>query len=471
MLCKIVTVFSCAIIQALLSTVFAILLALPLAHFFYKFDFFGRRFFIALASMLCIMPTKLVALCIKLFFGASGFVGIILAHLMLNVPFAFYIMHAAYQKIDMTLLWLAQDCGACPWQYYKDILLPVLRPTLVSLFLLLFLLHFASFSIPLVLGNAFYHHTPEIIMYNMYAKQNGILVFICWALRLLIILPVFLMHNRFSLQKTKISSVPVPVPRAKFTLFAPYTNFWWLVYLLFIAILILCPLIALLVRAFDANVLNFFASLFSFMKDPLLGVCVLRVIANSVTLALVSGIGSVLLAFLLSVLEFKAKKRTTKNSISFITILAFVIGSVGVGILFTFFSHGKLISSFFIAVLCHIILNYAFAYRIIRAQMVLYHPDLHKTAQTFGVTCKKALVTVAFPFVLPALIKAFCVSFGLSLTEVGAGTVLQGAIGLTMPMAIRIYRKCGNQEAVIGMSLVLLGLVLIATYLFSRKKY
>jgi len=114
-------------------------------------------------------------------------------------------------------------------------------------------------------------------------------------------------------------------------------------------------------------------------------------------------------------------------------------------------------------------LNYAFAYRIIRALLVLYHSDLHKTAQACGATFKKALWSVTVPFVMPAMYRAFCVSFGLSLTEVGAGTVLQGKIGLTLPMAIRIYRKCGNQEAVICLSLILLGLVFVVSYLFAHK--
>ena len=62
-------------LQALISTVLAILLALPFAHFCYKFDFFGKKFFIALVPVLCIMPTKLVALCVSLFYGAIGFGG------------------------------------------------------------------------------------------------------------------------------------------------------------------------------------------------------------------------------------------------------------------------------------------------------------------------------------------------------------------------------------------------------------
>jgi len=474
MVSKIFVLFFCSIAQALISTVLSLLLALPMAHFFYKFHFFGKKFFLSLAAMLCIMPTKLVALCTQLFYGvySTGFVGIILAHLLLNIPFVLYIINSTYQKLDANLLWLAAEAGATEWRYYKDIILPLLRSTLISIFLLLFLLHFASFSIPLILGGQFYHNTPEIMIYNLYENKNYIFAFLFWAIRLVIIIPLFLAHNKYAQQKTKISSTPIAVRKKNYNLFK--NNILWLLYFIFIITIIVGPLVSLAIRACDIKVLTFFKSIFSFAADPILTISVYKVIINSVLLALISGIGSVFVGFLLSAVECKITSKLGSAILSFITIIAFITGSVGIGILFNYLSsclfYDRYISSGLIAVLCHIILNYAFAYRIIRAQMVLYHPDLHKSAQMLGASYKKAVWTVSLPFVLPALLRAFCVSFGLSLTEVGASTVLAGQIGLTMPMAIRIYRQSGNQEAVIGLSLILLGLVLLVTYMFSYER-
>jgi len=468
MFSQVAVVCAYSIVQAFISTFLALLLALPLAHFFYRFNFFGKTFFIALASMLCIMPTKLVVICIQSFYGATGLTGIVLAHLMLNVPFSLYIINGTYQKIDGTLLWLAADSGASSWQSYRDIIFPLLRPTIISVALLLFLLHFASFSIPLLLGGALYHNTPEIMMYKMHSDGNNFMMFVFWLVRLAIVIPLFFAHNIFSTQKAKISSIPNPVRKVDYSPFS--YSIWWPVYGLFVAVIILGPLVALLVRAFDAKVFAFFSSIFSAIADPVLGVSVYRVIFNSLLLAIVSGVGSVLVSFIIAVLECNIKSKIGRTIVSLLTVIAFFIGTVGVGVIFAYLSYGKFISSFFIGVLCHILLNYAFAYRIIRAQMVLYHPDLHKSAQTYGATYRKAIYTVALPFVLPSLLRAFCVSFGLSLTEVGAGTVLQGKIGLTMPMAIRMYRKAGSQESVIGLSLILLFLVLVVIYFFSYKK-
>jgi len=459
-------IFACSIIQALVSTVLAIVLVLPVAHFFYRFDFPGKHLCLSLASMLSIMPTKLVAFCVTLFYGLDGFGGIILSHLMLNVPFVLYVLHTTYQKLDVSLLWLAADAGASAWQSYKDVVFPFLFSTIGSLFLLLFLLHFSSFSIPLLMGSKIWHNTPEVMIYTLYQGSDSLYAFVYWIIRLLIIVPLFMWHNRYGIQPTKISSLPKFQRPCRYSPF--FYTIWWLVYCGFVGALILGPLIALGIRACDIKIFSFLKTVITGVIDTTIGVAIYQVIINSLALAVVSALGAVLIAFGIGMVKFKLGNRYS-SIISGLTIFAFILGSVGTGILFSFISYGKLLSSFLVGVLCHIFLNYAFAYRIIRGQLVLYHPDIHRTAQMCGATFKKAICSVALPFVLPAIYKAFCVSFGLSLTEIGAGAILQSSMGLTLPMAIRMYRKAGNQEAVITLSLILLLLVLLTSYFFTKK--
>ncbi|KKP29123.1 MAG: ABC-type iron(III) transport system, permease component [candidate division TM6 bacterium GW2011_GWF2_30_66] len=464
---EILIVFLFAFIQAIVSTGLSILLALPLAHFFYKFEFYGRKFFIALALIFCIIPTKLAAICISIFYGnsfAMGFTGIILAHLMLNIAFAFYIINLTYQKFDLTLLWLASEAGAKGWRCYIDIIFPLIKPTVISIFFLLFLLHFASFSIPIILGSSITHTTPEIYLYNCYFSGENLSVLIVWALRLLVILLVFFLNNKFYIKELSFSSSQSIVKREKLSL---NNGLLYFIYCVFILIITVGPLIALILKACDKKVLAFILSVFSYSCDPVLGICVSRVILNSIVLAFASSIGTVFVAIFICFFELKLRTKIFKNIFGLITVLPFIIGSVGVGIIFSYLHYCKLFLVFFTGFLAHVFLNYAFAYRIIRAQVILYHKDLTKSAQALGASYKKAVITVAIPFVFPAFIRAFCMSFGLSLTEVGAGAILNGKIGLTIPMAIKIYRQAGCHEAVLGLSLILLSLAFLVTYFLS----
>jgi len=160
-----------SLLQAGASTFISVVLALPLVHFFARYTFWGKKFLLSLVAFFCIMPTKVCALSVKLFYGMNGLPGIISAHVLLNVPLACYLLYTAYQKIDWLTMWVAADLGASSWHQYKDIILVQIKPALVVTSLTIFLLCFSSFSIPCMLGTPFYHYTPDVMLF--FANKLG----------------------------------------------------------------------------------------------------------------------------------------------------------------------------------------------------------------------------------------------------------------------------------------------------------
>lgn len=486
---QLLIVFAVSIIQALLSTIFSILLALPVAHFFYRYDFFCRRFFIVMASVVSIMPTKLVCVCVEAFFGpsmASGFLGIFLSHLMINTAFAFYVINSAYKKFDITLLWMAKEAGASHWRCYKDVVLRYLRPTIYSMFLLLFILHFTSFSVPVVFAKNFYHNTPEVFLFNFYKNGDNLLANIVWIFRLIVIFPVFFFHNKYEKKRIKVSRYcPVEKTKEKFSIANFFSakkllgkGFYVYILSIFLAfVLVFGPLIALMIRTFfNKQVFVFLGSIFLYHVDKFLGVSVATILFNSLLLAFLSAFFSVFLAIFVCVLEFRLEEKEKifgskifyKNLISLFSLLPFIIGAVGAGIIFAYLHNIFAFWPFLLGVFSHVFLNYVFAYRMVRAQIDIYHSDFTKTAQTLGVSYLRAIKTVALPFVMPAVFKAFCLCVGLSLAEVGAGAVLVGKIGITIPTAIKIYREIGFESGVLGLSFILMFFVFIIGFIFYR---
>lgn len=462
---KIIGVFLFSFLQAAVSTILSLLFALPLAHFFYRFQFRLKAFFLALASLLCIMPTKLVVLSISHFYSVDGFAGIILAHIMLNLPFSLYVLNLTYQKLDVTMLWVAADLGASPWQCYRDVVFPFLRSTVVSMVIILFLLHAASYSIPLLLGGQWYHKTPEIMMSQLYGAGKSGQAFFMWVLRVVVFVPLVLLHGRVAKKSFGVGDVVLRCQSPRYRV--REHGLGWFVYGLCALVLVLGPFGALLVRVCDFKVFSFLRGAAAGVVDNCLGIPARIVVLNSLFLAIVSGLCAVGVAFVMGLIARIARGRFSQTAVSVLTLLPFVLGSVGMGILFAWFSYGKVVSSFLIGMLCHAFLNYPFAYRVVGAQLDLYHGDMHKSAQALGASHVKVVRTVTLPFVRSALIKAFCISFGLSLTEVGAGSVLQSRLGITMPMAIRMYRKAGMHNEMLGLSMILLILVLLTSYVLS----
>lgn len=448
-------VVGAAIIQALLSTFISIMCALPCVYFFNRFHFIGKRFFLYLVPLLCIMPSKIMALGISSLSDLDGMLAIIWGHCALNIPLAFFVIHTASQIMNPHWQLIAQELGASRWHAYKDIDFPFLRPTIFSSAIIIFLLCFTSFSLPQILGTADYHMTPDILLYQTYTGQDYWLASIYFILRLLVLLPIcFLSFKHYggwlehAMHEKNYESYKIKKH-----------GVWWMALLLLVGILVLGPIIAALMHTCDSKVIAFWCSIVWCGIDTTLHMPVYRVIANSVLLACASGLGSVLVGYVLCKSILWARSTIVKNFISLITGAVFLLGSVGCGILFLWIAHSSFFSTCCAAILCHIVLNYPFAYRMIKAHYGSWQPEWDLSAQSFGATAIDRWKTLELPFLRASFAKAFCISFGLSLTEVGAGSVFGDSSGITIPMAIRIYREHGMQEGVIGLTIILLMIV------------
>jgi len=68
-----------SLVQAALSTVLALLVGFPGAFFVARYDFRGRRFFMALAAVPFCLPAILVILSFILYYGKNGYFSLLLA--------------------------------------------------------------------------------------------------------------------------------------------------------------------------------------------------------------------------------------------------------------------------------------------------------------------------------------------------------------------------------------------------------
>jgi len=459
-----------SLLQAGISTFISVVLALPLVHFFAQYTFWGKEFFLSLIVFFCIIPTKVCALSVKLFYGVSGLPGIISAHVLLNVPFACYLLYTAYQKIDWLTMWAAADLGASPWYQYKDTILVQIKPALVVTSLTIFLLCFSSFSIPRMLGTHFYHYTPDVMLFFANKLGNEAAIRSYFFLRLLIVVPLgFLYKNTLHMdvykKSTHVSYIKKPV------LFNPYLHgIKWIGYVVFILCILGGPPIALLLHALRHGVVSFLYNSIQLRIDPLLKVSVGMVIQHSLIIAVVSSIGSVILGGVLASFQLLVSNNYLRVVMHVLGVLPFIFGNVVSGM---FCAEGGMAfgcSALTVIIISHIMLNYPFVYRFVIIQLHAYPVQLNQLAQSVGALPYQIFRTILLPFVRNALSKAWCIAFGLSLVEVGAGAVVADDMPITIPLAMRLYYAHGQIEGVLGLSFILLIMVCTASY-FAGKIY
>jgi len=457
-----------SLLQAGISTFISVVLALPLVHFFVFYTFWGKEFFLSLILFFCIIPTKVCALSVKLFYGMNGLLGIIGAHVLLNVPFACYLLYAAYQKIDWLTMWAAADLGALPWRQYKDTILVQIKPALVVTSLTIFLLCFSSFSIPRMLGTHFYHYTPDVMLFFANKLGNKAAMRCYFFLRLLVVVPLGLLyknmlHTDVYRQSTHVLYTKKPV------IFNPHLHgIKWIGYVLFMLCIFGGPLVALLLHGLRHGVASFLYKSVQLHVDPLLKISVGTVIQHSLVIAVVSSVGSVVLGGMLASLQLLVSNNYLRVVMHAFGVLPFILGNVVSGMFCAEGGMAFACSFHTVIIISHIMLNYPFVYRFIIIQLHAYSEQLNQLAQSVGALPYQIFRTILLPFIRNSLSKAWCIAFGLSLVEVGAGAVVADGMPITMPLAMRLYYAHGQIEGVLGLSFILLIMVCTVSYFMGK---
>jgi len=449
------------LLQTMVSVVFSVGLGVPLAHVWYTYEVPGRRFWPAIATLFFIMPSKLAALAVQTWYGTTGLTGIIVSHVLLNMPFVFFVTSVAYRTVDRTLVLAARDLGASSWQCYRDTIMPFLVPAIASSVVVIGVLCFSSQSIPTFFGYAVYHATPDIKLAQAYCEHDTFHTLLYALTRLSVVIPISMSRSARSVVYGRLSGARST--RKKIT-FASWRSLVWCIYALIASSVAWGPLLALCWRGIDGSVIDFWRRIVVGNEDPVLGIAVHHVISNSFYLAATSSLIALGVGWLVCLLFSRLRSATFCRWLSLSAAVPFVLGGTGCGILFAWLADVVTLSSFVLAVACHTLLNYPYVYRVLRARYDLFERAWTLSAQSLGATSLQALRTVELPFIGTAARRALCTVFGLSLTEIGTESVLGGKLGMTMPMAIRLYRQHGVHEGVMGLSLITLLLTLLGAY-------
>jgi spermidine/putrescine transport system permease protein len=139
---------SIAVMAAITSTTIATLAATAMLK---AGKFRGKSFGFALINLPLMVPEIVTAVATLIFFSAIGFttgyLTILVAHIVFCIPFAYLPIAARMQGIEDTYEQAAMDLYATRFQAFRLILLPLMTPGIISGFLLAFIISLDDFII------------------------------------------------------------------------------------------------------------------------------------------------------------------------------------------------------------------------------------------------------------------------------------------------------------------------------------
>lgn len=145
----------------------AILLAIPTAYAFGRMEFRGKK----LAELLTLIPLVIPGMIIALFFSqmllaldiTSPFVGIVIGHTVMTLPYAIRILSAGFSSVPQDLIDASRDLGASKLTTFKDVYLPMLKPSFLASIIFCLVKSIEEFAISFVIGSPDFITVPTIL--------------------------------------------------------------------------------------------------------------------------------------------------------------------------------------------------------------------------------------------------------------------------------------------------------------------
>ncbi len=457
-------------LQATASTLLTLLIGIPSAYVFTRYNFPGKQFLRGLITVPFVMPPLVIALGFIALFGDKGLINsaiettfnlekspfslmntvyaILLAHVIYEFTIVVRIVSAAWENLDPNIESAARILGANQWRAFIKVTLPVLLPSIIASASLVFVFTFTSFGVVLILGGTQYA-TMEVSIYTLAAHlfqlpAAAVLTIIQMGITIMLMALYARYQQRsatpFNLVQTKTATKN---PRGIVDRALCLSNY-------LILLIVLSPLLALVARSFMSNghlSLTGFTNIFSNQQDSFFFVSPIQAIANSVlfgvcTVALAVPVG------ILSALLLGRSKHWGKAFLDSMLMIPLGISAVTMGFGFLIaYNKGvlNLTGSPVIIVMAHVVIAYPFVLRSILPILRSMSPSLKEAAQMLGASRTRILLRIDFPIIWRGIVVGMVFGFAVSLGEFGATLLLHRPEHTTMPVAI--FRYLGQPGA------------------------
>ncbi|MBL0917809.1 MAG: iron ABC transporter permease [Hydrogenophaga sp.] len=165
--------------QAALSTLLCLLIGVPLAWVFARFDFPGRALALRALMLPFVVPTLVAAMGVLALLGPRGVLGVdgsgtpwllIYGNVFFNLCLVVRAGVDALEHVSASRVAAARTLGATPWRAFRRVEWPAMRPWLASAACLVFLYCLSGFGLALVLGGQRWA-TAEVEIYTLVAHE------------------------------------------------------------------------------------------------------------------------------------------------------------------------------------------------------------------------------------------------------------------------------------------------------------
>ncbi|MEU6545310.1 iron ABC transporter permease [Streptomyces sp. NPDC046859] len=473
--------------QALASTALTLLIALPGAYVFARFDFPGKQVLRAVVTVPFVLPTVVVGTAFLALVGRGGLLdelwgvrldttvwAILLAHVFFNYAVVVRTVGGLWAQLDPRQEEAARMLGASRWTAWRTVTLPALGPAVAAAALMVFLFTFTSFGVVQILGGpAFstleveiYRQTSEIFDLSTAAVLT-IVQFL--AVGSVLAVHAWTVRRRESTLRLVDASVTARRPRG--------AGQWALLagVLAVVAVLLVLPPAVLVRRSLDAPGLGYYRALTEADGGVFL-VAPIEAIGNSLQYAVVATLIAVLVGGLAAAALTRRDAGRFVRGFDALLMLPLGVSAVTVGFGFLISLDEPpldLRSSWILVPLAQALVGVPFVVRTMLPVLRAVDDRLREAAAVLGASPWRVWREIDLPMVRRALLIAAGFAFAVSLGEFGATVFIARPDNPTLPVAVaRLLGRAGdlNYGQAMALSTVLMVVCAVALLVLERLR-
>lgn len=475
--------------QALASTALTLLIALPGAYVFARFDFPGKQVLRAVVTVPFVLPTVVVGTAFLALLGRGGLLdelwglrldttvwAILLAHVFFNYAVVVRTVGGLWSQLDPRQEEAARVLGAGRFAAWRRVTLPALGPAVAAAALMVFLFTFTSFGVVQILGGPAYS-TLEVEVYRQTAQLLDLpTAAVLTMVQFVAVGGILAVHAVTVRRRERALKLVDPAQTSR----RPHGAGQWALLggvLLTALLLLLLPLGVLVERSFDGPQgygLGYYEALqtadgsgSTFLVPPL------EAVGNSLQYAFVA----TLIALVVGGLAAAALTRRAGRLVrGFDALLMLPLGvsavTVGFGFLITLDKPPMdLRTSWILVPLAQALVGVPFVVRTMLPVLRAVDDRLREAAAVLGASQLRAWREVDLPLVRRAVLVAAGFAFAVSLGEFGATVFIARPDNPTLPVAVaRLLGRSGelNYGQAMALSTILMLVCAVSLLLLER---
>ncbi len=476
---------------AIITTLLAMVVAVPLAFFHARYRLPGHDMVLTLATLATASPPFLGAYAWIMLLGFNGilspslralglpwhsivgFHGIVWVGVWGAFGLAFLFAHDSFASLDPDLEEAAESTGASRWRAHLDIALPLAAPGLLTAAYLVLTGVLADFGTPRIIGGPV--SVLPVLLYHEFLSEGGVnpgmasagsLISIGLATGTLMLQRLILAGRSYVMSGTR-RVAPRELPRWATVVVTGVT-----------ALAFLIVFVPHLVIAFS-SFLSWRADIpglpFTFDNYRALALRSSAPVFVSYALSAISTLIAVVVGTLLAYVAVRRSYTLLSPALQALTMIPYLIpGTVlAIGLIVVFNREPiRLTGTWMILVLAYFIRKVPYATKSAEASLYQVHENLEEAALSVGATPAQVLRDVTSRLILPGLVSGATLTFLMTLTELSSTLMLYGAA--TTTMSIVIYQAAMGMGGQFGLAASTAVVMMVSVYVplyLVRKRF